>query len=96
MPEPLTIFLIVDNAPDAEDDCYALRGTVIQEDGQEVWRDQEGRWIPLDDDWRGRRREVKPEVAHLLGPAAHFLPVVVRPLPEGDLDGVPLGWKLPS
>lgn len=96
MPEPLTIFLIVDNAPDAEDDYYALRGTVIQEDGQEVWRDQEGRWIPLDDDWRGRRREVKPEVADILGPAPYVLSVVVRPLPEGDLDGVPLGWKLPS
>lgn len=96
MAEPLTIFLIVDNAPDAEDDCYALSGAVYAEGGQEVWRDQEGRWIPLDDDWRGRRREVKPEVAHLLGPAAHFLPVVVRPLPGGDLDGVPLGWKLPQ
>lgn len=96
MAEPLTIFLIVDNAPDAEDDCYALSGAVYAEGGQEVWRDQEGRWIPLDDDWRERRREVKAEVADILGPAPHFLPVVVRPLPGEDPEAAPLGWKLPQ
>ena len=96
MAEPLTIFLIVDNAPDAEDDCYALSGAVYAEGGQEIWRDQEGRWVPLDDDWRERRREVKAEVADILGPAPYVLSVVVRPLPEGDPEAAPLGWKLPQ
>lgn len=96
MPEALTVLLVVDNAPDAEDDCYSLHGAVYAEEGCEVWRGTEGRWTPLDDDWRERRREVKAEMAGLLGPASHFLPVVVRPLPDGNLDRVPLGWRLPQ
>ncbi|WP_180970033.1 hypothetical protein [Deinococcus planocerae] len=95
MPERLTVFLIVDNEPDAEDDFYALTGVVEREGEEEVWRGQEGRWLPLDPDWRQRRREVTEDVRDLLGPADYFLPVVVRPLPDGLLDGVPLGWKLP-
>lgn len=94
-PEPLTVLLIVDNAPDAEDDLYALRGEVHQEDGEEVWRGEDGRWIPLDLDWRERRREVTEGVRELLGPAFHFLPVVVRPLPDDLTNGVPLGWQIP-
>lgn len=92
MPEPLILLLILDNAPDAEDDCFALSGAVYAEGGQEVWRDQEGRCVPLEGDWR----EVKAEVADILGPAPHFLPVVVRPLPGGDPEAAPLGWKLPQ
>lgn len=95
MPERLTVFLIVDNAPDAENDFYALPDRVEREGEKEVWHGEEGRWLPLDPDWRERRREVTVGVRDLLGPADHFLPVVARPLPDDTLDGVPLGWKLP-
>lgn len=94
-PEVLTVLLIVDNAPNAEDGVFALRGTVQTEDAEEVWRGADGRWIPLDPEWRERRRTVTEDLRELLGPADHFLPVVVRPLPDELTDGVPLGWKVP-
>ena len=97
MPESMTLFLIVDNSPQAEDDFYVLAGEVWQEEDQEVWRDAEGRWIPLRPQWRENVRPVTPEVADILGSdsAPHFLPLVIRSLPENGSEGSPLGWKLP-
>lgn len=87
--EALTVLLIVDNEPNAEDEWFVLTGHVAVRDGEEIWQDSAGRWLPLQRNWRELLREVKPGTEDIFGCASHFLPRTVHP--EEPFDGVSLG-----
>ncbi|MGY2893437.1 hypothetical protein [Deinococcus sp. UYEF24] len=93
---PLTLLVIVDNSPDAEDDLHVMHGEVHAEPEGAVWRGVEGRWIPLAPDWRLDLKSVPGGFGDMFSDALHFLPVVIQRLPDNDTGGTPLGWKLPT
>lgn len=94
-PEPLTLLVIVDNAPDAPDDLFIWHGQAGLQGAEPRWAGAEGRWMPLAHDWRERCKPVPAGLKEMFGGASRFLPMVVRNLPKGETGFLPLGWRLP-
>lgn len=94
--ESLSLLVIVDHAPDAEDELYVLHGQVSETPDAVIWRGSEGRVMPLNPDWRMRLRPVTEGLREMFAGAPHFLPVVIRKLADDDAGGIPLGWRLPQ